>query len=389
MSVLIQSTARTLMVLMVDSTDHVTGKTGLTLTITSSKDGAAFASITPTVTERGNGWYSLALTTAHTDTLGDLALHITGTAADPNDMRYSVELESLKPTTAGRKLDVSTGGEAGLDWANIGSPTTAQNLSGTSTKALEPTVAGRTLDVSTGGEAGLDWANIGSPTTAQTLSGTSTKALEPTVAGRTLDVSTGGEAGVDWANVGSPTSTNNMSGTSTKAVEPTVAGRTLDVSAAGEAGIDWANIGSPTTTVGLSGTTVKTATDVETDTQDIQSRLPAVLSGGNMKSDVFAMQAGVQTAASFAADAITAAKVAADVGTEIAAAVAAKVVTTGSQTIGGILGHLAFAIWGKRTGQNGPTLTIFNDAGSPTAEIIQAINVDGSTANTPSTLLNP
>lgn len=37
----------------------------------------------------------------------------------------------LIPTTAGRTLDVSAGGEAGLDWANIGSPTTVQNLSGT------------------------------------------------------------------------------------------------------------------------------------------------------------------------------------------------------------------------------------------------------------------
>lgn len=37
----------------------------------------------------------------------------------------------LVPTTAGRTLDVSATGEAGLDWANIGSPTTAQNLSGT------------------------------------------------------------------------------------------------------------------------------------------------------------------------------------------------------------------------------------------------------------------
>jgi len=84
------STARTIMVLMVDSTDHVTGKTGLSLTITASKAGAAFASISPTVTERGSGWYSLALTTAHLDTLGDLALHITGTAADPADMLLEV-----------------------------------------------------------------------------------------------------------------------------------------------------------------------------------------------------------------------------------------------------------------------------------------------------------
>jgi len=38
---------------------------------------------------------------------------------------------ALKPTTAGRTLDVSATGEAGLDWANIGSPTTAVNLSAT------------------------------------------------------------------------------------------------------------------------------------------------------------------------------------------------------------------------------------------------------------------
>jgi len=70
------------------------------------------------------------------------------------------------------------------------------------------------------------------------------------------------------------------------AVRPTTAGRTLDVSAGGEAGLDWANIGSPTTAQNLSGTTVKTATDVETDTVDIQNRLPAALVGGRMSSDV-------------------------------------------------------------------------------------------------------
>ena len=80
-------------------------------------------------------------------------------------------------------------------------------------------------------------------------------------------------------------------------LRPTVAGRTLDVSAGGEAGVDWANVGSPTTTVGLSGTTVKTATDVETDTADIQARLPAALTaGGNIKADALALS-GDTTAA--------------------------------------------------------------------------------------------
>lgn len=58
---------------------------------------------------------------------------------------------------------------------------------------------------------------------------------------------------------------------------PTTADRTLDVSSGGEAGVDWANVGSPTTTLNLSGTTVKTATDVETDTADIQTNVNAIL----------------------------------------------------------------------------------------------------------------
>lgn len=66
---------------------------------------------------------------------------------------------------------------------------------------------------------------------------------------------------------------------------PTVSGRSIDVSATGEVGLDWANIGSPTTVQGLSGTTVKTATDVETDTQDIQARLPAALVGGRIAAN--------------------------------------------------------------------------------------------------------
>lgn len=46
--------------------------------------------------------------------------------------QFGIELlGALRPTTTGRKLDVSAGGEAGIDWANIGSPTTAVNLSGT------------------------------------------------------------------------------------------------------------------------------------------------------------------------------------------------------------------------------------------------------------------
>lgn len=111
MALLKQSTARNRAIFMVDETDHVSGLAGLTLTITASKNGGAFASVSPTVTDRGNGWYSLALTTSHTDTLGDLALHITSTGADPTDLVDEVLVQLPGELTA---ADVLTQASAAL-----------------------------------------------------------------------------------------------------------------------------------------------------------------------------------------------------------------------------------------------------------------------------------
>lgn len=61
----------------------------------------------------------------------------TGTVGGVSAVGYCVgsftirKTSALKPTTAGRALDVSAGGEAGLDWANVGSPTTTLALTGT------------------------------------------------------------------------------------------------------------------------------------------------------------------------------------------------------------------------------------------------------------------
>jgi hypothetical protein len=77
-----QSTARNVTLYMVSSTDHITPATGLTLSVQLSKDGASFVGISPSVTEIGNGWYSIVLTTTHTNTLGDLSLRVTATGAD-------------------------------------------------------------------------------------------------------------------------------------------------------------------------------------------------------------------------------------------------------------------------------------------------------------------
>lgn len=90
MMTLKQSTAKNILVFMADETDNITGKTGLTLTINASKNGAALASISPTVTERTLGFYQIALTTSHTDTLGHLVLYITGTGAIATIVEFDV-----------------------------------------------------------------------------------------------------------------------------------------------------------------------------------------------------------------------------------------------------------------------------------------------------------
>lgn len=64
-------------------------------------------------------------------------VHVNAITVDSQTVRFTYFLTLgylLRPTTAGRKLDVSTGGEAGLDWANVGSPTTTVGLSGTTVK---------------------------------------------------------------------------------------------------------------------------------------------------------------------------------------------------------------------------------------------------------------
>lgn len=93
-----QSTARTIVVLVVLASDRDTGATGQagSMTIQASKNGGAFATITPTITERGRGHYAIALTSGHTDTVGDLVLDISCTLGAP----VSVFLDVVASTAA-------------------------------------------------------------------------------------------------------------------------------------------------------------------------------------------------------------------------------------------------------------------------------------------------
>lgn len=83
---------------MIDSADHFSKKTGLTCTVNLSKNGAAFGAAAGSVAEIGNGWYSVTLTSADTNTLGDLAYYITASGADDTDFVDRVTVNVLDDT---------------------------------------------------------------------------------------------------------------------------------------------------------------------------------------------------------------------------------------------------------------------------------------------------
>lgn len=100
------STAYPLKFLLVSSTDHISGVTGLTPTVTIQKGTGAFASPAGAVSELGNGWYAVAGNATDTNTLGGLILHATGTGADPADVVY--EVVAVDPQAVGYGLTLGT-----------------------------------------------------------------------------------------------------------------------------------------------------------------------------------------------------------------------------------------------------------------------------------------
>jgi len=91
MQTLLQSsTARPLIFFLYDSSDHVTGKTGLSPTVVISKNGASFGSPSGAVSEIGNGFYMVAGNATDTNTLGTLILSATASGADQGTMAYNV-----------------------------------------------------------------------------------------------------------------------------------------------------------------------------------------------------------------------------------------------------------------------------------------------------------
>lgn len=77
------------------------------------------------------GYISATIPVDSGDVLTVYLLGLAGDTTTPDTRCDFYEQDYLRPTVAGRTLDVSSTGEAGVDWANVGSPTTSLNLSGT------------------------------------------------------------------------------------------------------------------------------------------------------------------------------------------------------------------------------------------------------------------
>jgi hypothetical protein len=84
------STAQPLLFQLIDTADHIAGKTGATPTVTLRKPGGSFASPAGAVTEIANGWYEVAGNATDTNTLGPLILHATASGADPTDVVFEI-----------------------------------------------------------------------------------------------------------------------------------------------------------------------------------------------------------------------------------------------------------------------------------------------------------
>jgi len=244
-----------------DDTDFKTPETGLTIANTDIKlvvnGGASANKNSGGGTHRVNGVYGVTFDATDSATVGEMEVSVLVSGALIVFDKFTILEEAvydalfaasapgyLQPTTAGRTLDVSAGGEAGIDWANIGSPTTSVNLSSTNID-VDQVVA------SVSGAVGSVTGNVGGSTASVT-----------------------GAVGSVTGAVGSVT--GNVGGN----VNGNVVGSVGSVTGLTASNLD--------TTVSSRASAFNLGL-AQADIDDIQTRLPASLVSGRMNSDIQAI----------------------------------------------------------------------------------------------------
>ena len=272
-------------------------------------------------THEGGGYHTYA--PAQAETNYDLAAFtFSGTGAISTTVQIYTRPTTglLAPTTLGRTLDVTSGGCAGVDWANGEAPTTTLGLSGTTVKTA--------TDVETKATAILKNAfvsvelAIGTVTSQTEFILTSGPANDiDNVMAIFFDQSASdapviGEGSYD-GGTGTLTLTAATSITVTTSDTVTLVAVAADTSAAAiraAVGLASANLDTQLSTIDTvvdsilvdTGTTLQAELDgIQADTEDIQTRLPAALVSGRIDASVGAMAANVMTASALASDAVT------------------------------------------------------------------------------------
>ena len=158
---------------------------------------------------------------------------------------------------------------------------------------LVPTIAGRTLDVSAGGESGVDWANVGSPTTANALTGT-TIATTQKVDIETIKTNAVVNAGtITFPTTATLASTTNLTAGTITTVSGNVDGSVGSVTGA---------VGSVTGAVGsVTGAVGSVTGAVGSVTGAVGSVTAAVTVGTNNDKTGYALTAGERTSIADAA----------------------------------------------------------------------------------------
>jgi hypothetical protein len=304
-----QSTARTVTVGPVLDADGAAVTDSVVADLKIAKNGGAPAALngSATLTHRATGHYSLALTAADLDTVGQVEIIADDTvnACPVKEITVLEEAvyDALFAASATGALPVSAGGIAAaafaagaIDAAALAADAgteiaTAVWASGTRTLT---SLAGLTVDTVT------TLTNLPA-ITANWLTAAGTAAdFGAEIADAVWDEALAGHAGVGSAgaalsaagSAGDPWSTplpgaygagtagfivgTNLDALISSRLAPTTAGRTLDVTATGAAGVDWGNVENPTTVVGLTGTTISTSQVVASVTGAVGSVTGAV-----------------------------------------------------------------------------------------------------------------
>lgn len=123
-----QSTAITIPVFAHDASgDAVTGLVDAGFTKRISKNGGSFAPMTVTITEMENGWYSVPISTGHSDTLGALSVTLTHASCKQINLQFRVESKLVADLNDVAATDIVSAGAITTSSGAISTVSTVSN----------------------------------------------------------------------------------------------------------------------------------------------------------------------------------------------------------------------------------------------------------------------